>query len=72
MVARVHRPLKVIAFNANGLAKHRYDPSKQLQELHTDVACSLTHLKPHERFFIPSDHIGLIASQAGKRNCHCS
>jgi hypothetical protein len=31
--------------------------SKQLQVLHIDVALlSETHLKPHERFFIPNYH----------------
>jgi uroporphyrinogen-III synthase len=48
MAARVHRPLKVIAFNANGIWKQRYELSKQLQDLHIDVAfLSETHLKPH-------------------------
>jgi hypothetical protein len=33
--------------------KQRYELSKQLQDLHVDVALfSETHLKPHERFFI--------------------
>jgi hypothetical protein len=31
---------------------------KQLQDLHIDVALlSETHLKPHERFFIPNYHV---------------
>jgi hypothetical protein len=38
MATRVHRPLEVIAFNANGIARQRYDFSKQLQDLHIDVA----------------------------------
>jgi hypothetical protein len=47
----IHRPLKVIAFNANGISKQRYELSKQLQYLHIDVALfSETHLKPPERF----------------------
>jgi hypothetical protein len=51
MATRVHRPLKVIAFNANGIGRQRYELSKQLQDLHVDVALfSETHLKPHERF----------------------
>jgi hypothetical protein len=55
MAARVHRPLKVIAFNANGIARQRYELSKQLQDLSIDVVLfSETHLKPHERFFIPN------------------
>jgi exonuclease III len=68
MAARVHRPLKVIAFNANGIWRRRYEPSKQMQGLLIDVALfSETHLKPHERFFIPNYHfIVLIISQEKK------
>jgi hypothetical protein len=53
MAARVHRPLKVIAFNANGILAQSYKLSKQPQDLHI-VLLSETHLKPHERFFIPN------------------
>jgi hypothetical protein len=50
-----HRPLKVIAFNANGITRQHYELIKQLQELHIDVALlSETYLKPHERYFIPN------------------
>jgi hypothetical protein len=53
----VHRPLKFIAFNANATWRRRYELSKQLQDLHMDVALlSEIHLKPHERFFIPNYH----------------
>jgi hypothetical protein len=38
MAARVHRPLKIIAFNANVILRQRYELSKQLQDLHVDVA----------------------------------
>jgi hypothetical protein len=38
----------VIAFNANGIRRQRYELSKQL--------LSETHLKPLERFFIPNYH----------------
>jgi exonuclease III len=55
MASRVHRPLRVITFNANGIGRQRHELSKQLQDLHIDVALfSETHLKPHERFFIPT------------------
>jgi hypothetical protein len=55
MTTRFHKPLKVITFNANGIGRQRYELSKQLQDLHTDVALfSYTHLKPHDRFFIPN------------------
>jgi hypothetical protein len=50
MANRVHRPLKVIAFNANGISRQHYELGKQLQDLRIDVALfSETHLKPHER-----------------------
>jgi hypothetical protein len=53
MTTRIHRPLKVIAFNENGIMKQRTELSKQLQDLHVDVALfSETNLKPHERYFI--------------------
>jgi hypothetical protein len=38
MANRVHRPLKVITFNANGILWQRYELGKQLQDLHIDVA----------------------------------
>jgi hypothetical protein len=37
MAARVHRPLKVLASNANGIWKHSYEFSNQLQDLYIDV-----------------------------------
>jgi hypothetical protein len=53
MASRFHRPLNVIAFNVNGIARQRYELSEQLQELHIDMALlSETHLKLHEMFFI--------------------
>jgi hypothetical protein len=69
MAARVNRPLKVVAFHANGVARQRYELSMELQELHTDVALlSNIHLKHHERsFFIQIfTFIGLTTSQAKK------
>jgi hypothetical protein len=49
MATRIHWTLKDIAFNANGVERQRYELSKQLQDLHIDVALfSETHLKPHE------------------------
>jgi hypothetical protein len=38
MATRVHRPLKVTAFNANGIGRQRYELSKQLKDLHAGVA----------------------------------
>jgi hypothetical protein len=52
MANRIHRPLKIIAFNANGIMKQRYEISKHLQDLHVDVALfSETHLKSHGGFY---------------------
>jgi hypothetical protein len=53
--ARVHRPIKIIEFNGNGIWRRRYELSKQLHDLNINVALlSETHLKPHERFFTPN------------------
>jgi hypothetical protein len=42
---------------SNVIWSQHYELSKHLQDLHIDVALlSETHLKPHERFFIPSCH----------------
>ena len=38
MATKVHRPLKVVAFNANGIGTQRYELSKQMQDLKIDVA----------------------------------
>jgi hypothetical protein len=38
MAIRIHRPLKVIAFNESGIGWQRSELSKQLQDLHVDVA----------------------------------
>jgi hypothetical protein len=52
-----HSPLRVIEFDANGIGRQRYELSKQLQVLRTDVALfSEIYLKPPERFFIPNYH----------------
>jgi hypothetical protein len=63
----IHRPLKIIAFNANGIMKQRYELSKQLQDLHVDVALlSETHLKPHERFYQITTFIEPTATRVEK------
>jgi hypothetical protein len=75
MNTRVHRPLKVVAFNANGIIRQRYELSKQLQARLRDVALlSKTHLKPHERFSIRNYHIYRNDRQPGAKrwNCGCS
>jgi hypothetical protein len=42
VATRVHRPLNVVAFNANGIGRQRCELSKQLQE------------QRHERFYVPN------------------
>jgi hypothetical protein len=57
MATRIHRPLEVIAFNANDIWRRRCELSKQLQVLYIDVALlSETRLKAHERVFVPNYH----------------
>jgi hypothetical protein len=68
MANRIHRLLKIIAFNANGVMKQRYELSKQLQDLHVDVALfSETHLKPHERFFFSNYHFYQTDHHPGRK-----
>jgi hypothetical protein len=68
MATRVHRPLKVLAFNANGIGRQHCELSEQLQDLHADVVLySETHLKPHERFFIPNFHFYRTDRYLGKK-----
>jgi hypothetical protein len=38
MAARVHRPLKLIEFNASVIWRRRCELSEQLEDLHVDVA----------------------------------
>jgi hypothetical protein len=68
MAARIHRTLEVIAFNANDIWRHRYELSKQLQDLHIDVALlSETQLKPRERLLIPNYHFHRTDSFPGRK-----
>jgi hypothetical protein len=53
MPATVHRPLKIIAVNANNIGNQAYKVRKQLKVIKIDVTLfSETHLKPHIRFYI--------------------
>jgi exonuclease III len=68
MINRVHRPLKVIAFNVNDILRQRYELGKQLQDLHIDVALfSETHLKPQERFSIQNNYFYRNDRQPGRK-----
>jgi hypothetical protein len=66
MVDIVHRPLKIKAFNANGIGRRVYEFKKQLQEVEIDVALfSERYLKPHIKFCIPNYNIYRIDCQDG-------
>jgi hypothetical protein len=53
MPTTVHRTLKTISFNVNSIDRQAYEDRKQLQGLKIDVALfSVTHRKPHMRFYI--------------------
>jgi exonuclease III len=68
MATRIHRPLKVIEVNANDIVRQCYELSKQLQDLHVDVALlSETHLKPHEKFFISNYHFYRTDRHPGRK-----
>jgi hypothetical protein len=58
MAARIYKLLNFIAFNPNGIAGQHYELSKQLQDLLIYATLlSATHLKSHERYFIPNHHV---------------
>jgi hypothetical protein len=64
----VHRPLKIIAFNANGIGRQAYKVRRQSQGLEIDLAVfSETHLKPHMRFYIPNSDIYWTDCQDGHK-----
>jgi hypothetical protein len=68
MAARVHRPLTLVAFNANGIGRQAHELRKQMQDLKIDVALfSETHLKPHMRLYIPNYHIYRNDRQEGHK-----
>jgi exonuclease III len=68
MATRIHRILKVIIFNANGIGRQHYQLSKQLQDQNIDVALFLeTHLKPRERFYIPNYNFFRIGRHSGMK-----
>jgi hypothetical protein len=55
MPRTVHRPLKILAFNNNGIGKQAYGVRKQLQGLNREkILFSETHLKHHMTFYIPN------------------
>jgi hypothetical protein len=64
MSTTVQRPLKIIAFSANGIGWKAYEVRKQLQDLKIDVALfAETRPKPHMRFCI---FIGLAVKTGTK------
>jgi len=63
MATRVNRPLKVVAFNANGNGKQNFELGKQPQDRRINGALlSETHLKPHERFCTQNYHVYLTVA----------
>jgi exonuclease III len=49
------QPLKIIAFNVNGIGRQAYKIRKQFQDLKIDVALfSETHLKLYMSFYFPN------------------
>jgi hypothetical protein len=68
MPTRVQRPLKIIAFNANGIGRQAYKARKQLQDLITYVHLfSETYMKPHIRLYVPNYDIYLTEHQDGHK-----
>jgi hypothetical protein len=72
MAASVHKLLKVIGFNSNGIWMQRHELTKQLQDLHIDVAlwlCSQRHISDPMRgsLFQIITFIGLTASWGKKK-----
>jgi hypothetical protein len=55
MAASVHRPLKVVAFNANDIWRQRYELSKQLQGLYIDVASQISLEVAYSKLSLSSD-----------------
>jgi exonuclease III len=69
MTSRVHRALKILAFNANGIGRQHQELSKQLQDLSPDAALfSETYLKPHEKFFITNYHVYRMDQYSGRKD----
>jgi hypothetical protein len=64
MATRIHRPLKVTAFIANGIARQRYELSKQLQ----DYKFSETHLKLLERYVISNYYLYWTERHMGRKD----
>jgi exonuclease III len=68
MLTTVHRLLKIIAFNANGIERQAYQVRKQLQDSKIDVALfSETRLETHMRFYIPNFDIYLTECEGGRK-----
>jgi hypothetical protein len=64
MAAKIHRSLKVIAINANGIWTRCYKLSKQLQD---GCLLSETQLKTDERFFSPNYNLYRAAPFPGRK-----
>jgi hypothetical protein len=59
---------KVVEINANDITRQRCEFSKQLQDLHLDVALFLEiHLKPHAKLFISNYHLYRTDRHPGRK-----
>jgi exonuclease III len=68
MPTTVHRPLKIITFNVNGIGRWTYKVRKQFQEFKIDMTLfSERHLKPHMRFYVPNYDIYRIYCEDGHK-----
>jgi hypothetical protein len=63
MAAKVHGPLRVIAFNENGIWRQHHKLSNQLQDVGLLAEAYLRH---HETFFIPNYHFYWTDSFLGR------
>jgi hypothetical protein len=61
------RPLKIIAFNANGIGRQAYEVRTQVQDLKIDALFSEIHLKPHIRFYIPNNDFYFTYHERGTK-----
>jgi hypothetical protein len=74
MAARFHRPLKVIAYNARGIWKQRYELSKQHEHLHIEFTLlSEIYFKTHVKAFVPNYHLSYRPHSGNERwnCCYC-
>jgi hypothetical protein len=67
MPITVQRPLKITAFDANGIGRQAYQVRKRLQDKNRRALFSDTHLKPHMRVYIPNYDIYTTNGENGHK-----